>query len=105
MKMQQANPACLKSSIIAAGNLSSRILVGLDAIATWEELIEGSILEGSTDGLHGKSVLVATVDQFRAAAALIELDGIARRIVLYPPDLSLEHLSYVARTAEAEVLV
>jgi acyl-coenzyme A synthetase/AMP-(fatty) acid ligase len=105
MKMQQANPACLKSSIIAAGNLSSRILVGLDAIATWEELIEGSILEGPTDGLHGKSVLVATVDQFRAAAALIELDGIARRIVLYPPDLSLEHLSYVARTAEAEVLV
>jgi acyl-coenzyme A synthetase/AMP-(fatty) acid ligase len=105
MKMQQANPACLKSSIIAAGNLSSRILVGLDAKATWEELIEGSIREGTTDGLHGKSVLVATVDQFRAAAALIELDGIARRIVLYPPDLSLEHLSYVARTAEAEVLV
>ena len=103
--MQQANPACLKSSIIAAGNLSSRILVGLDAKATWEELIEGSIREGTTDGLHGKSVLVATVDQFRAAAALIELDGIARRIVLYPPDLSLEHLSYVARTAEAEVLV
>jgi acyl-coenzyme A synthetase/AMP-(fatty) acid ligase len=105
MKMQQANPACLKSSIVAAGNLSSRILVGLDAKATWEELIHGSILEGQTDGLHGKSVLVATVDQFRAAAALIELDGIARRIVLYPPDLSLDHLPYVAKTAEADVVV
>ena len=105
MKMQPVNPACLKSSTVAAGNLSSRILVGLDAEATWEELIKGSILEGPTYGLNGKSVVIATVDQFRAAAALIELDGIARRIVLYPPDLSLEHLSYVAKTAEADVLV
>jgi acyl-coenzyme A synthetase/AMP-(fatty) acid ligase len=105
MKMLQAKTACLNASIIAAGTLSSRILVGLDAKATWEELINGSILEVPTDGLHGKSIVIATVDQFRAAAALIELDGIARRIVLYPPDLSLEHLPYVAKTAEAEVLV
>jgi hypothetical protein len=55
--------------------------------------------------LRGKSVVLATIDQFRAAATLIELDGIARRIVLYPPDLSLEHLPYVAKTAEADVLV
>ncbi len=93
------------SSIFAAGNLSSRNLVGLDTKATWDELVHGSILEGPTDGLRGKSVLIATVDQFRAAAALIELDGIARRIVLYPPDLSLEHLAYVAKTAEADVLI
>jgi acyl-coenzyme A synthetase/AMP-(fatty) acid ligase len=105
MKMLPANPACLKSSIVAAGNLSSRILVGLDTKANWEELVHGSILEGPTDGLHGQSVLIATVDQFRAAAALIELDGIARRMVLYPPDLSLDHLPYVAKTADADVLV
>jgi acyl-coenzyme A synthetase/AMP-(fatty) acid ligase len=105
MKMQPVNPACLKSSIVAAGNLSSRILVGLDAEANWEELVYRSILEGPTDGLHGQSILIATVDQFRAAAALIELDGIARRIVLYPPDLPLEHLPYVATIADADVLI
>jgi acyl-coenzyme A synthetase/AMP-(fatty) acid ligase len=105
MNMQQPNPASLWSSIVAAANLSSRVLVGLDTKGTWEELVRGSILEGPAADLRGKSVLLATTDQFRAAAALIELDGIARRVVLYPPDLSLEHLPYVARTAEADVLV
>ncbi len=105
MKMPQNNPASLWSSVIAAGNLSSRILVGVDAKATWDEVVHGSILEDHRSDLHGQSVVIATLDQFRAAAALIELDGIARRMVLYPPDLSLEHLPYVAKTAEADVLV
>jgi acyl-coenzyme A synthetase/AMP-(fatty) acid ligase len=105
MKMLQPNPASLWSSIVAAGNLSSRVLVGLDTRATWEELVHGSILEGPAADLRGKSVLLATSDQFRAAAALIELDGIARRVVLFPPDLSREHLPYVAKTAAADVLV
>jgi acyl-coenzyme A synthetase/AMP-(fatty) acid ligase len=103
--MQPNNPASLRSSIIAAGNLPSRKLVGLDAKATWDELVHGSILEAPSCDLHGQSVVVATIDQFRAAAALIELDGIARRVVLYPPDLSLEHLPYVAKAAEADAIV
>jgi acyl-coenzyme A synthetase/AMP-(fatty) acid ligase len=105
MKMPQDNPASLWSAIIATGNLSSRILVGLNAKANWAELVEGSILESPSDELRGKSVLLATIDQFRAAAALIELDGIARRVVLFPPDVSREHLAYVAKTAEADILV
>src|ERR1700677_4998397 len=83
MKMLQPNPATLWSSIVAAGNLASRVLVGLDTRATWEELVHGSILEVPVGDLHNQSVLLATSDQFRAAAALIELDGIARRVVLY----------------------
>jgi acyl-coenzyme A synthetase/AMP-(fatty) acid ligase len=90
---------------MAAGNLSSRVLVGLEAKATWEELVQGSILECRIEELRGKVVLLATIDQFRAAAALIQLDGVARRVVLFPPDVPLEHLPYVARTAEADVLV
>ena len=90
---------------MAAGNLSSRILVGKDSQATWQELVHGSVLEGSIEELRGKSVLLATTDQFSAAAVLIQIDGIARRVVLYPPDLSLEHLAYVAKKAEADVLV
>jgi acyl-coenzyme A synthetase/AMP-(fatty) acid ligase len=105
MKMPQNNPASLWSSIIAAGNLSSRILVGLDSKASWDELVHGSVLESSIAELRGKSVLLATIDQFRASAALIELDGIARRIVLFPPDVPREHLAYVAKTADADVLI
>ena len=50
-------------------------------------------------------MLLAAIDQFTAAAALVQLDGVARRIVLYPPDLSREHLAYVAGIAGADVTV
>jgi len=105
MNTRQNNPASLRSSIISAGALSTRMLVGLDMQASWGELVRGSILEDRSLDLRGRSVLLATTDQFRAAAALIELDGVARRVVLYPPDQSREHLPYVARTAEAEILI
>jgi acyl-CoA synthetase (AMP-forming)/AMP-acid ligase II len=50
-------------------------------------------------------VLVATTGQLDAAEALIQLDGVVRRMVLYPPDLSREHLDYIARSAEADWIV
>jgi acyl-coenzyme A synthetase/AMP-(fatty) acid ligase len=55
--------------------------------------------------LAGLSVVLAAIDPFAAAAAMIQLDGVVRRMVLYPPDLSREHLSFVAETAVAEVIV
>lgn len=103
--MQQNNSASVWSSIVAAGNLSTRTLVGLDTKASWGELAHGSVLEAAPADLRGRSVLLATVDQFRAAAALIELDGIARRVVLFPPDQPREHLPFVARAAESDVLI
>jgi acyl-coenzyme A synthetase/AMP-(fatty) acid ligase len=104
MNMQRNNPASLKSAIVAAGNLSC-FLAGPDTKSTWSELVQGSILEGRAVDLRGQSVLLATLDQFHAAAALVELDGVARRIVLYPSDLSAEHIPYVAKTAESSILI
>jgi acyl-coenzyme A synthetase/AMP-(fatty) acid ligase len=40
-----------------------------------------------------------------AALALLALDGVARRIVLCPPDLKAEHLSYVLATAEVDAIL
>ena len=55
--------------------------------------------------LSGRSVLIATTDQLAAAAALIELDGIARRMVLCPPDLPAEYLPSIVKSAEADAIV
>ena len=55
--------------------------------------------------LAGKSALVRTAGQLGAAQALVELDGLARRLVLCPPDLAAEHLPYVIRTAEVDAVV
>ena len=103
--MPRNNSTTLASSIAAAGAPSSRLLVGSDAHATWEELAAGSILNCPPDELAGSCVLLATISQFAAAAVLIQLDGLARRIVLYPPDLSREHLDFVAAITEADLIV
>jgi hypothetical protein len=48
---------------------------------TLRDLLAGSVLGGRCQELSGSSVLISTTDQIVAAAALIELDGVARRIV------------------------
>jgi acyl-coenzyme A synthetase/AMP-(fatty) acid ligase len=50
-------------------------------------------------------VLLATSSQLAAAAALVELDGVARRIVLLPPGVGPEHLDHVKQTAEIDCVV
>ncbi len=50
-------------------------------------------------------MLVATKDQLTAALALLELDGIARRLILYPPDLPLEHVPFVIASASVDAIV
>jgi acyl-CoA synthetase (AMP-forming)/AMP-acid ligase II len=48
------------------------------------------LLGGRRTELAGKSILLATRDQLAAAVALIELDGMARRMVICPPDIAVE---------------
>jgi acyl-coenzyme A synthetase/AMP-(fatty) acid ligase len=69
------------------------------------DLVHGSSLGGRLGELHDRSVLIATKDQLSTALALIELDGLARRVVLYPSDLSRAHASSVVATAEIDALV
>ncbi len=82
-----------------------RSLFGAEVVASWAQLAGGSCLGDCGDNLRGKSVLVATIDQLTAIAALVELDGVASRLVLYPPDLSVEHLAYAAKIAEVDAIV
>ena len=76
-----------------------------DASVSLEDLAWGSSLGGRLEELRGRSVLVATRDQLTAGLALIELDGIARRLVLCPRDLPLEFLPSVAATAGVDAIV
>ena len=50
-------------------------------------------------------MLVAIRDQLTAGLALIELDGIARRMVLCPADLPRKLLPYLAATARVDAIV
>jgi acyl-coenzyme A synthetase/AMP-(fatty) acid ligase len=99
------SPTSLCASILAAGNLSARIDMGVGARRSWGELAGADAFAVRRAQLRGRSALVATTGQLRAAEALIQLDGVVRRMVLCPPDLSREHLDFVAQSAEAELIV
>jgi acyl-coenzyme A synthetase/AMP-(fatty) acid ligase len=69
------------------------------------ELMRCSALGGQLEALRDRVVLVATHQQLTAALALIELDGVARRVVLCPPDLDRAYLPQVIRAAGADACV
>jgi acyl-coenzyme A synthetase/AMP-(fatty) acid ligase len=105
MKMRQLNRISLWDALKALGDLSGRCISGAEACFGLSDLVAGSMLAGRGHEFYDRSVLVATTDQLTAIATLIELDGLASRVVLYPPDLPLEHLSFVARIAAADAIV
>jgi len=69
------------------------------------ELAGGSIFGGKLESLRGRRVLLATYDQLPTALALLELDGVARRLVLCTPDLTPAQLAEVGATAQADAIV
>ncbi|HEY8255511.1 MAG TPA: fatty acid--CoA ligase family protein [Rhizomicrobium sp.] len=53
----------------------------------------------------GANVLLRTSNQIFAALGLIELDGVAARIVIAPPDINPEHLPAIVERAGVETVV
>jgi acyl-coenzyme A synthetase/AMP-(fatty) acid ligase len=80
-------------------------LIGAEHRTALLDLLRGSAIASGAENLRGRSVLIASADPFLVALALIDLDGIARRLTLYPPDLDFEHLPYVMRYAEVDAVV
>lgn len=71
----------------------------------FDEIARTTVLGPHRAGLAGRSVLVSTASQLAAALALIELDGLARRVVLAPPDLRSSDIQAVMAGAEVEAAV
>jgi len=95
----------LRDAIDAGGTPPPGCLIGAEHLTPLRDLLQGSAIASGVENLRGRSVLIASADPFLAALALIELDGLARRMILYPPDLALDHLPYVMRHAEADAVV
>jgi len=91
--------------LTAAGKPPGSSFYGAQTTVALADLAQASTLGGRLEQLRGASVVIATEDQLTAALALIELDGVARRMVLCPPDLPPQHLLEVIRTAEASAVI
>ncbi len=70
-----------------------------------DDFADATSLGADLPGLEGRSVLLSVGDMAKAAAALIELDGFARRIVLCPPGFDGRGLDALILEAEADALV
>jgi acyl-coenzyme A synthetase/AMP-(fatty) acid ligase len=96
-------PSLLDALVV--GEAPSGFLLGAQHRTALVDLLEGSPLASGVDKLRGRSVLLASADPFLTALSLIEVDGLARRVILYPPDLALEHLPYVMCHGEVDAVV
>lgn len=100
MKMPPDRLPSLRDYLCHASDSADRFLRSGAASIALGDLLRGTSLDGRLPELSGRSVLVTTHDQLAAAAALIELDGVAGRLIICPPDLPAEHLpSVMARGA------
>jgi len=95
MKMQSHCLSSIRNRLSVGGDCSNSFLWGAAHAVFAGDLLHGTSLGGRLVELSGRSVLLAARDQLAAALALIELDGVARRIIICPPDIPLEYLPSV----------
>jgi acyl-CoA synthetase (AMP-forming)/AMP-acid ligase II len=88
-----------------ASDCSGRFLWGATAAVSLGDLLRGTSLGGRLLELSDRSVLLATRDQLATALALIELDGIAGRLIICPPDIPAEHLPVVIAKGGVDAIV
>jgi acyl-coenzyme A synthetase/AMP-(fatty) acid ligase len=91
----------LRADTLRAATAGSQAsLLGRQARVNLRDM--GRAIDNDLPGAH---VLLRTSDQLHAALALIELDGVAQRIVIAPPDVKPEHLPSVIERAAIDMVV
>jgi acyl-coenzyme A synthetase/AMP-(fatty) acid ligase len=103
--MLQNDVASLWESLKGTASRPERCIWTIDQRINLQDLFAGSSLSGRLEQLRDRSVLLLTKSQLCAALSLIELDGIARRLILCPPDLDPEHIPFVIDTAAVNAAV
>jgi acyl-coenzyme A synthetase/AMP-(fatty) acid ligase len=101
----RADDMSLRGTLRRSPRLDERRIWGAASKVALADLATGTALGGALAALAGRSVLLRASDPLFAAIALVELDGVARRIVLAPPDLTDEALPDVVEAAEIEAAV
>jgi acyl-coenzyme A synthetase/AMP-(fatty) acid ligase len=91
--------------LTASGTLPSTLLYGAGATLQVARLARESCLDGRLEELRGRVVILRVRDQLSAALAMIELDGVVRRMVLCPPEVSADYISAVISDAGADAWV
>ena len=91
--------------IVQEGIGRCRVVATRDQVVPLDEFERASSFGPQLESLRGSSVVLLARDIAKVAAALIDLDGCARRILLVPAGWESWRFEVAARNAEADVVV
>src|SRR5664280_1112550 len=85
--------------------LKGRTISDARRVVSLTTILEQTCLVDRFGELSGRSVLLAVSDQLISALAMTEIDGVARRMLLSPPDLKADHIQSLIDDAEIDAIV
>src|ERR1700722_9514880 len=85
--------------------LKGRTISDARHVVSLTDILTKTCLDGRLGELSGRSVLISVTGQLIAGLAMIEIDGIARRMLLCPPDLNPDYLSALIADAEIDAVI
>src|SRR6185437_14428442 len=103
MSLSMPDAATLRG-LIALGGAGAREISTRDHRLDLADFAARSAFGAARRRFAGRSVVLAVGDMAKAAAALIDLDGLARRILLCPPGFEAEKIAGAAALVEADGL-
>jgi acyl-coenzyme A synthetase/AMP-(fatty) acid ligase len=85
--------------------LKGRTISDARQVVSLTNILEQTCLTDRLGEVSGRSVLLAVTDQLISAIAATEIDGVARRMLLCPPDLDAGHIQTLIDDAEIDAVV
>jgi acyl-CoA synthetase (AMP-forming)/AMP-acid ligase II len=85
--------------------LKGRTLSDARQLVSLTDILERTCLADRLAELAGRSVMLAVADQLLSGVAMTELDGVARRMLLCPPDLNADHVQSLIEDADIDAVV
>jgi hypothetical protein len=86
-------------------DLKGRTISDARQLVSLTNILGQTCLGGRLGDLSGRSVLLAVEDQLLSAIAMTEIDGVARRMLLCPPDFNTDHIHALIEDADIDAVV
>lgn len=105
MNMPTSERFDLRAILEAANPPPDAGLRGREKTVLYRDIIAGTFLGDRRAAFAGKSVLVHTQSQLMSGFAMLELDGLAGRMVILPPDFTAERTELAMTQAQVQAIV
>jgi acyl-coenzyme A synthetase/AMP-(fatty) acid ligase len=103
MKMSPRETFALRDYL--GPDLKGRTISDAQRVVSLTDILEYTCLADRIGELSGRSALMAVSDQLISGLVMTEIDGVARRMLLCPPDLNADHLQSLMEDAEIDAVV